>query len=183
MKGRVIILVHCTPPEWDRTDGDYFYILRRKFSAGDNNWKKCWVELSFLSTALLLNMIYPPMKFQVDTSNTFWDMLRTKMWDRWTDGHTHKMILMWLFFVRSFWPFLVTQGLKKTHTSKNRMNRIKENLLLPIVLQVTQIPLGSYGQTDGWTEGLKDRQTETISISPAAFWWGIITGKHKRSHI
>jgi hypothetical protein len=29
------------------------------------------------------------------------------------------------------------------------MNRIKENLLLPIVLQVTQVPLGSYGWTDG----------------------------------
>jgi hypothetical protein len=28
------------------------------------------------------------------------------------------------------------------------MNRIKENLLLPIVHQVTQVPLGSYGQTD-----------------------------------
>jgi hypothetical protein len=26
-----------------------------------------------------------------------------------TDGHTHKMVLMWLF-LWSFWPFLVTQG-------------------------------------------------------------------------
>jgi hypothetical protein len=28
------------------------------------------------------------------------------------------------------------------------MYRIKENLLLPIVLQVTQVPLGLYGRTD-----------------------------------
>jgi hypothetical protein len=28
------------------------------------------------------------------------------------------------------------------------MNRIKENLLLPIVLKVTQVPLGLYGQAD-----------------------------------
>jgi hypothetical protein len=40
----------------------------------------------FLCTVLLLNMIYQPMKFQVDTSNTFWDMLRTKMSDGRTDG-------------------------------------------------------------------------------------------------
>jgi hypothetical protein len=33
--------------------------------------KLCRVELSFFCTALILNMIYPPMKFQVDTSNTF----------------------------------------------------------------------------------------------------------------
>jgi hypothetical protein len=29
------------------------------------------LELSFLCTALLLNEVYLPMKFQVDTSNTF----------------------------------------------------------------------------------------------------------------
>jgi hypothetical protein len=33
--------------------------------------KLCRVELSFLCTALFLNEIYAPMKFQVDTSNTF----------------------------------------------------------------------------------------------------------------
>jgi hypothetical protein len=38
--------------------------------------------------------------------------------------------------------------LKKRHTSKNGMNRIKDNLLLPIVLQVTEVPPGLYGQTD-----------------------------------
>jgi hypothetical protein len=36
------------------------------------------VALSFLCDALLLNEIYPTVKFQVDTSNTFWDKLRTK---------------------------------------------------------------------------------------------------------
>jgi hypothetical protein len=29
------------------------------------------------------------------------------------------------------------------------MNKIKGNVPLPIVLQVTQVPLGLYGQTDG----------------------------------
>jgi hypothetical protein len=47
-------------------------------------------RLSFLCAALL-NEIYPLMKFQVDTSNTFWDMLRTKMWNRQTDeGQTDR---------------------------------------------------------------------------------------------
>ena len=41
---------------------------------------KIWcAELCFLCTALLLNMIYPPMKFQDDTWNNFWVMLRTKI--------------------------------------------------------------------------------------------------------
>jgi hypothetical protein len=31
----------------------------------------CRVELSFLFTALLLNEVYPPVKFKVDNSNTF----------------------------------------------------------------------------------------------------------------
>jgi hypothetical protein len=50
------------------------------------------VELSFMCTVLLLNEVYPPMKFQVDTSNSFLDILRTKMsegrTDGWMDGRT-----------------------------------------------------------------------------------------------
>jgi hypothetical protein len=42
------------------------------------------------------------------------------------------------------------ERLKKRHTSKNGINRIKENLLLPIVLQVTRVSLGLYGKTSGW---------------------------------
>ena len=38
--------------------------------------------------ARLLNEIYPLVKFEVDISNTFGDMLRTKMWDGRTDGMT-----------------------------------------------------------------------------------------------
>ena len=34
----------------------------------------------------LLNEIYPLGKFEVNISNTFGDMLRTKMWDGRTDG-------------------------------------------------------------------------------------------------
>ena len=37
------------------------------------------LELWFLSTALLLNEIYPHMKFQVDRSYTFGVMVRTKI--------------------------------------------------------------------------------------------------------
>jgi hypothetical protein len=57
-----------------------------------------------------------------------------------TDRRTYKMVLMWL----SLDPLAIFSHirLKKRHTSKNEMNRIKENLLLPIVLQVTQVPLG-----------------------------------------
>jgi hypothetical protein len=36
-----------------------------------NNRKKMQGRLSFLCAALLLNKIYPPMKFQVDTSNIY----------------------------------------------------------------------------------------------------------------
>jgi hypothetical protein len=40
--------------------------------------KKMQGRLSLLCAALLLNEIFSPMKFQVDTSNTFWDRLQTK---------------------------------------------------------------------------------------------------------
>ena len=39
-----------------------------------------WAELWYLCIALLFNEIYPPMRFQDDTWNTFRVMLRTKMW-------------------------------------------------------------------------------------------------------
>jgi hypothetical protein len=48
-----------------------------KITKGDN-WKIMQGRLSFLCATLLLKEIYPPMKFQVDTSNTFWDKLLTK---------------------------------------------------------------------------------------------------------
>ena len=38
-----------------------------------------WAEFWFLCTALLLNKINPPMRFQGDTLYTFWVMLRTKI--------------------------------------------------------------------------------------------------------
>jgi hypothetical protein len=41
--------------------------------------KLCRVELLFLCAALLLNDIYPPMKFQVDISKAFLVMLLTKI--------------------------------------------------------------------------------------------------------
>ena len=44
------------------------------------------IEQWFLYTAHLLNEIYPLVKFEVDISNTFGDMLRTKMWDGRMDG-------------------------------------------------------------------------------------------------
>jgi hypothetical protein len=41
---------------------------------------------------------------------------------------------------------------KIRHASKNGVNRIKGNVPLPIVLQVTQVPLGLYTQTDRRTD-------------------------------
>ena len=55
----------------------------------------CIIKLWFLCTALLLNMIYLPMKFHVDTTYSFCVMLRTKFrtdkrTDKRTDGRTDK---------------------------------------------------------------------------------------------
>jgi hypothetical protein len=59
------------------------------------------------------------------------------------DRHMYLRNVTYVTFPLIFLAILVTQG-----TSKNEMNRIIENLLLPIVLQVTQVPLGLYGRTD-----------------------------------
>ena len=57
-------------------------ILRSKFKYENQQRaitpKACHLELWFLCTALLLNEIYLPMKFQVGSLNTFRVMLRTK---------------------------------------------------------------------------------------------------------
>ena len=89
MKGRVITLMHWTPPEWDLSiyevscwylKGFCSYTLDKnlvwKITKG-NNWKIMHARLSLLCAALLLNEVYPPMKFQGVTSNTFWDMLHS----------------------------------------------------------------------------------------------------------
>lgn len=41
-----------------------------------------------LSCTFLFNGIYPPLSCQVDNANTFWVLLRTKMWYGMTDGRT-----------------------------------------------------------------------------------------------
>jgi hypothetical protein len=64
------------------------------------------------------------------------------------DGRMYSQNGTYVTFPLIFLAIFGHTRLKKRHTSKNRMNRIKENLLLPIVLQVTQIPLGLYGRTD-----------------------------------
>jgi hypothetical protein len=38
-----------------------------------NNWKIMQSRVIILNCTALVNMIYPPMKFQFDTSNIFWD--------------------------------------------------------------------------------------------------------------
>jgi hypothetical protein len=68
---------------------------------------------------------------------------------QWTDKWTYLRNGTYVTFPLIFLAIFSRTRLKKRHTSKNGMKRIKENLLLPIVLQVTQVPLGFYGQTDG----------------------------------
>jgi hypothetical protein len=68
--------------------------------------KICRVDLSFLCTALFLKMIYPAMKFQVDTSNTFLDMRRTKLSDGKTDGQTFQKCGLVCFFFDLYVSFL-----------------------------------------------------------------------------
>jgi hypothetical protein len=96
MKGRVTILVHCTPPEWDLCTyevscwylkGFLSYARFLKITKG-NNSKIMQGRVIILVCTALLNEIHAPMKFQVDTSNTFWDMLRTKMSDGRSNGRT-----------------------------------------------------------------------------------------------
>jgi hypothetical protein len=88
-------------------------------------------------------------------------MGRTRIRDVRTDGRTDSQNGTYVSFPLIFLAIFSHTRLKKRHTSKNGMNRIKENLLLPIVLQVTQVPLGSYGQMDGLTEVSKSRIVTT----------------------
>ena len=54
--------------------------------------KVCISELWFLCTALLLNEIYPQMKFQVDSSYTFGVMVRTQIkYENQQRAITHKI--------------------------------------------------------------------------------------------
>ena len=88
MMPRVMVLVHCTSPQWDIStyeDGVYALHslkvkLRTKFKNENEQRaitpKVCSFELWF--TALLLNETYLPMTFQVSSLNTFRVMLRTK---------------------------------------------------------------------------------------------------------
>jgi hypothetical protein len=99
------------------------------------------IELWFFDTALLFNALYHCMKFEQIISKGFQVMLRTRQL---TDRRTYSQYGTYVTFPLIFLANISHTRLKKRHTSKNRMNRIKENLLLPIVLQVTQVPLGSY---------------------------------------
>jgi hypothetical protein len=58
-------------------------------------------------------------------------------------GRTYSQNGTYVTFPLIFWAIFSHTRLKKRHASKKGMNRIKENLLLPIVLQATQVPLGS----------------------------------------
>jgi hypothetical protein len=114
MQGRVIILVHCTPPQYDLST----------------------YEVSSWYMYLKYFLRYAPDK------NVRWKDRRTYLWNG-----------TYVTFPLIFLAIFSLTRLKKRHTSKNRMNRIKGNLLLPIVLQVTHVPLGLYGRTEGKTGG------------------------------
>jgi hypothetical protein len=84
------------------------------------------------------------------------------------DGRTYEMVLN-VTFPLIFLAIFSHTRLKKRHTSKNGMNRTKENLLLPIVLQVTQVPLGC---TEGRMNNVKAitvlaKSFYNILLSPA----------------
>jgi hypothetical protein len=89
MKGRVIILMHCTPPSEIYIPMKFHVDISKILSyALDKNyvWKiakgNYWNFMqSRVCAALLLNMIYPAMKFQVDTSEKCGTEERT-------EGHT-----------------------------------------------------------------------------------------------
>jgi len=60
-----------------------FWVMLRTKLKNENEQRaktpKVWsFELWFFCTAVLLNEIYLPMKFQVSSLNTFWVLLRTK---------------------------------------------------------------------------------------------------------
>jgi hypothetical protein len=101
IKSRVIILMHCTPPEWDLYTYEVScwylirflsYALKHEKITKVNNWNKMQCMLSFLCVALLLNKIYPPMKFQFDTSLHFFEISSgQKVW-KITKGNNSKIL-------------------------------------------------------------------------------------------
>ena len=98
MKLWVMVLVHCTSPQWDLSAYEFqvsslntvWVMLQTKFKNKNEQraiTPKVWcLELWFICTALLLNEIYLPMKFYVDAMHSFKIMLRTKKGR--TDGQT-----------------------------------------------------------------------------------------------
>jgi hypothetical protein len=134
-----------------------------------NLWRKLWtghviyhqidnVDLEWASATLtlevgvwfcgwhivLLQQTFVPSYFRFLLIN---DKVKDLTWkcDGRTDRRTYSQNGTYVTFPLIFLAIFSHTRLKKRHTSKNEMNRIKENLLLPIVLQVTQVPLGSYG--------------------------------------
>ena len=90
MQKRVMVLVHCTSPHRDLpnyelshdSSSSFCVMLQTKYKYEKFQRaitpKLCKRELWFLFTAPPLIKIYIPMKFQVDTSNSFGVLLRTK---------------------------------------------------------------------------------------------------------
>jgi hypothetical protein len=93
---------------------------------------------------------------------------------RQTDGRTYSQYGTYVTFPLIFLAIFNHTRLKKRHTSKNGMNRIRENLLLPIVSQVTQVPFRLYGQADIQTvKGNTDRYTIVSKLHLDVMCWCI----------
>jgi hypothetical protein len=62
-------------------------------------------DLRFLYTAHLLNGIYLPTKFHVDTSCCFKVMSRTRKRDGRTDGSSNRRVIIWLLYCSFYCSF------------------------------------------------------------------------------
>jgi len=110
---------------------------------------KVWcLELWFLCTALILNKIYLPMKFQVSSLNTFWVMLRTKfknenkqrtitpkvwyleLWFLCTALLLNKIYLPIKFHVDVLQSFKVMLRTKKGRTDRSTDGRTDESIII-----------------------------------------------------
>jgi len=102
---------------------------------------KVWC-LEFLSTALLLNEIYLPMKFKVSSCNTFWVILRTKF----KNENKQRAITpkVWSF---EFWLLWTTLFLNEIYLP------MKFFMLMPCIV----LKLCSGQKREGWTDGRSDK--------------------------
>ena len=116
----------------------------------------CIIKLWFLCSALLLNKIYLPMKFHVDTTYSFRVMLRTKFrtdkrtngqTDKQTDGRTDKAATIcspdpWSGSIKSYGPDKLCWkfDLYLTWGQRSRSNECHDGTRHTVLLSYIHIP-------------------------------------------